>query len=135
MVFVTGVALPLLVEGVPNSRPAGRASSARPRWPASWSAPIALGGLADIYGRRYMFVVEMVVFVLFLIGLNLAPDLVWMVVFLFGVGLALGCDYPTAHLVISESIASKDRGRLVLGAFAFQAIGALVGTGAGLRRS
>ena len=48
--------------------------------------------------------------------------------FLFGVGLALGCDYPTAHLVISESIASKDRGKLVLSAFAFQAIGALVGT-------
>ena len=48
--------------------------------------------------------------------------------FLFGVGLALGCDYPTAHLVISESIASRDRGRLVLSAFAFQAIGALVGT-------
>src|SRR3982751_748922 len=51
-----------------------------------------------------------------------------LVVFLFGVGLALGCDYPTAHLVISESIASKDRGKLVLSAFAFQAIGALVGT-------
>ena len=30
--------------------------------------------------------------------------------------------------MISESIASKDRGQLVLGAFAFQAIGALVGT-------
>src|SRR5215208_3670603 len=42
--------------------------------------------------------------------------------------LALGCDYPTAHLVISESIASKDRGKLVLSAFAFQAIGALIGT-------
>jgi MFS family permease len=51
-----------------------------------------------------------------------------MVVFLFGVGTALGCDYPTAHLVISESIASRDRGKLVLSAFAFQAIGALVGT-------
>ena len=39
------------------------------------------------------------------------------------IGLALGCDYPTAHLVISESIASKDRGKLVLSAFAFQAVG------------
>ena len=89
---------------------------------------IALGGLADIYGRRRMFVVEMVVFALFLTGLTWSPNFLWLVVFLFGVGLALGCDYPTAHLVISESIASKDRGKLVLSAFAFQAIGALVGT-------
>jgi MFS family permease len=46
-------------------------------------------------------------------------------------GLALGCDYPTAHLVISESIPSNARGRLVLSAFAFQAVGALVGTAVG----
>jgi MFS family permease len=46
-------------------------------------------------------------------------------------GLALGCDYPTAHLVISESIPSNCRGRLVLSAFAFQAVGALFGTAIG----
>jgi putative MFS transporter len=45
-----------------------------------------------------------------------------------GIGLALGCDYPTAHMVISESIPSQTRGRLVLSAFGFQAVGALTGT-------
>src|SRR5277367_1399881 len=44
---------------------------------------------------------------------------------------ALGCDYPTAHMIISESIPSTSRGRLVLGAFAFQAVGALGGTAVG----
>ena len=29
---------------------------------------------------------------------------------LFGIGLALGCDYPTAHMIISESIPSTSRG-------------------------
>ena len=43
-------------------------------------------------------------------------------------GLALGCDYPTAHMIISENIPSATRGKLVLGAFAFQAVGALGGT-------
>ncbi len=43
-------------------------------------------------------------------------------------GIALGCDYPTAHVVISESIPSSFRGRLVLAAFGFQAVGALAGT-------
>ncbi len=45
--------------------------------------------------------------------------------------MALGCDYPTAHMIISESIPSTSRGKLVLAAFAFQAVGALGGTGVG----
>jgi MFS family permease len=51
-----------------------------------------------------------------------------MILCMVGVGLALGCDYPTAHLIISESIPSRARGKLVLGAFGFQAVGALAGT-------
>jgi MFS family permease len=46
-------------------------------------------------------------------------------------GLALGCDYPTAHIIISENIPSSARGKLVLGAFAFQAVGALAGVAVG----
>jgi putative MFS transporter len=45
--------------------------------------------------------------------------------------VALGCDYPTAHMIISENIPSTSRGKLVLGAFAFQAVGALAGTALG----
>jgi len=127
VVFMTGVALPLIVKDFGLSPVEKGIVGAAPLAGIMVGA-IALGGLADIYGRRRMFVVEMVVFALFLTGLTWSPDYLWLVVFLFGVGLALGCDYPTAHLVISESIASKDRGKLVLSAFAFQAIGALVGT-------
>lgn len=127
VVFMTGVALPLIVKDFGLSPVEKGIVSAAPLAGIMVGA-IALGGLADIYGRRRMFVVEMIVFSLFLIGLTWSPNYLWLVVFLFGVGLALGCDYPTAHLVISESIASKDRGKLVLSAFAFQAIGALVGT-------
>jgi putative MFS transporter len=127
VVFMTGVALPLIVKDFGLSPVEKGIASAAPLAGIMVGA-IALGGLADIYGRRRMFVVEMIVFALFLTGLTWSPNYPWLVVFLFGVGLALGCDYPTAHLVISESIASKDRGKLVLSAFAFQAIGALVGT-------
>jgi MFS transporter, putative metabolite transport protein len=127
VVFMTGVALPLIVKDFGLSPVEKGIVGAAPLAGIMVGA-IALGGLADVYGRRRMFVIEMVVFALFLTGLTWSPTYLWLVVFLFGVGLALGCDYPTAHLVISESIASKDRGKLVLSAFAFQAIGALVGT-------
>jgi len=53
------------------------------------------------------------------------------VICLFGIGLSHGCDYPTAPTIISESVASTSRGKLVLGAFAFQAVAALGGTAIG----
>src|SRR5580693_6320673 len=78
-----------------------------------------------------MFIVEMIIFVAFLALLILCTNFLSLAICLFGLGLALGCDYPTAHMVISENIPSANRGKLVLGAFAFQAIGALAGTGVG----
>jgi MFS transporter, putative metabolite transport protein len=89
---------------------------------------IALGGLSDYFGRKVMFIAEMMIFMIFLVLLVFSPSYIWLVVFLFGLGVALGCDYPTAHLIISESIPSAMRGRLVLSAFGFQALGALTGT-------
>ncbi|WP_296345176.1 MFS transporter [Reyranella sp.] len=127
VVFMTGVALPLIVKEFGLSPTEKGIVGAAPLAGIMVGA-ITLGGLADIYGRRRMFVVEMLVFAIFLVGLAIAPGFGWLVFFLFGMGVALGCDYPTAHLVISESIPSRDRGKLVLGAFAFQAVGALVGT-------
>jgi len=127
VVFMTGVALPLI------SRDFGLDASDKGFVTAASLAGIlvgasALGGMADYFGRKRMFIVEMIIFAVFLIALSLAPNFIWLVVFLFGVGVALGCDYPTAHLVISESIPTSVRGRLVLSAFAFQAVGALCGT-------
>ncbi|WP_444932551.1 MFS transporter [Microbulbifer sp. JTAC008] len=90
---------------------------------------ITLGGLSDHYGRRKMFIAEMIMFIFFLVILTFADSFLVIVISLFGLGLALGCDYPTAHMMISESMASRMRGRLVLGAFSFQAVGILVGTG------
>lgn len=130
VVFMTGVALPLIVAefglGPTEKGIVGAATLA-----GILVGATALGGLADTFGRKRMFIVEMIIFVVFLVALSLSPSFPWLVVFLFGVGLALGCDYPTAHLVISESIASKDRGKLVLSAFGFQAVGALAGTAIG----
>lgn len=57
-----------------------------------------------------------------------SPGTLPLVTALFVIGLALGADYPTAHLVISESIPATVRGRMVLGAFSFQAVGAVLST-------
>ena len=130
VVFMTGVALPLIAKEFGISPFEHGLVSAATLFGILVGA-IALGGLADVYGRRRMFIIEMFVFILFLCLLVVSPTFTWLVVCLFGVGVALGCDYPTAHLMISESIPSAVRGRLVLSAFGFQALGALCGTGIG----
>jgi MFS family permease len=128
VVFMTGVALPLIVtEFNLNSFEKGVIGAATLF--GILIGATALGGLSDKYGRKKIFVAELVLFVLFLALLTISPSFAFLAFALFGAGLALGCDYPTAHVVVSESIPSSLRGRLVLGAFGFQAVGALVGTG------
>lgn len=130
VVFMTGVALPLIVEEYHLGAAAKGALGAAPLFGILVGAT-GLGSLSDHYGRKRMFIVEMIIFVVCLALLVVSPSFFLTLVFLFGMGVALGCDYPTAHMVISESIPSSCRGRLVLSAFGFQAIGALVGTGVG----
>ena len=127
VVFMTGVALPLIVAEFGLSAAEKGVVGAATLGGILLGAS-ALGGLADTFGRKHMFIVEMIIFVVFLIALSLSPNYPLLVLFLFGMGMALGCDYPTAHLMISESIPSRSRGRLVLSAFGFQAVGALAGT-------
>lgn len=130
VVFMTGVALPLIAEEFHlDAILTGVLSAAT--LAGILVGATALGRLADVRGRKQMFVFEMALFACFLVLVSVAPTLPVLVFALFGMGLALGCDYPTAHLIISESIPSRIRGRLVLSAFGFQAIGALAGTALG----
>jgi MFS family permease len=70
----------------------------------------------------------MLLLVVGLVAAALSPNSACFAASLAVVGLALGADYPAAHLVISESIPAAIRGRLVLGAFSCQALGAVLGT-------
>jgi MFS family permease len=131
VVFMTGVALPLIdktfgLHALENSFVTAATLA------GILIGATALGGMADIFGRKTMFIAEMVLFTLFLVALTICNGFLMLIVCLFGIGVALGCDYPTAHMVISEAVPSRGRGGLVLGAFAFQAIGAICGAGLGI---
>ena len=131
VVFMTGIALPLIARQFHITAAQGGIVSAATLMGILIGA-VGLGGLSDVFGRKRMFVVEMVIFMVFLIGITVVSGFWPLVICLFGIGLALGCDYPTAHMIISESTPSVKRPeQLVIGAFAFQAVGALAGTGLG----
>jgi len=126
VVFMTGVALPLIDRDFGLHATGNSIVSAATLFGILIGATL-LGGLADVFGRKRMFIAEMILFVLFLVALVLSPSFAWLAICLFGLGLALGCDYPTAHVVIAEAVPSRGRGSLILGAFAFQAVGAICG--------
>jgi MFS family permease len=130
VVFMTGVALPLIVREFHIASAEKGIISAASLAGILFGA-VLLGGLSDYFGRKRMFIAEMIIFVAFLALLILCDNFISLAICLFGLGLALGCDYPTAHMIISENIPSASRGKLVLGAFGFQALGALGGTGVG----
>ena len=127
IVFMGGISLPLV------SRQFGMTTTEQGLVTAATLAGILLGALwlgslADRWGRKPVFIGEMVLLAVALIGAACSVTTPMLVICLFVIGLALGADYPTAHLVISESIPAEIRGRLVLGAFSFQALGAVLAT-------
>lgn len=127
IVFMQGVALPLITrEFALTDVDKGFVTAAT--LAGILFGALFLGGLADRLGRKPVFIGEMVLLLIALLVASAAPGKGVLIVSLFVIGLALGADYPTAHMVISESIPSAIRGRLVLGAFSFQAIGAVLGT-------
>jgi MFS family permease len=130
VVFMTGVALPLMAHEF-HLLTAEKGIISAASLTGILVGAVLLGGLSDYFGRRRMFIAEMFVFVAFLAVLILCNDFISVSICLFGLGLALGCDYPTAHMIISENIPSLNRGKFVLAAFGFQALGALAGTGVG----
>jgi MFS family permease len=127
IVFMGGIALPLVAEQFGMDAMDRGLVTAAPLFGILVGA-LALGGLADRHGRKPVFIAEMLLLVLGLIGAACSQNTQHLIGYLFIIGLALGADYPTAHIVISESIPAAVRGRLVLGAFSFQAVGAVVGT-------
>ncbi len=113
VVFMTGIALPLFSKEF-SIGPADRGIISAASLFGILVGAVALGGQSDRFGRKPMFVAEMVIFVAFLVALTFCTNFTFVVICLFGIGLSLGCDYPTAHMIISENIPTASRGRLVL---------------------
>ena len=85
------------------------------------------GRIADVIGRKKVYVTVAVIMIIGAIASALAPDFLFLVVARLVLGLGIGGDYPVSAVFMSEYSNRHDRGRLVGLVFSMQALGLIVG--------
>jgi len=124
--FIIGVALPFIEQDFHlSSTEVGAIAVAA--IVGSLVGSLTLGPITDKVGRQRMLLVDIVLFVVATAGTAFAWDAVSLIGFRFLVGVAIGADYPISVAYITENVPTRSRGRMVIGAFTFQAVGALLG--------
>jgi MFS transporter, PHS family, inorganic phosphate transporter len=88
---------------------------------------MVFGRVADLVGRKKIYLLVAVVMVLGALSSALATNLFSLVVARFVLGLGIGGDYPVSAVLMSEYANRDDRGRLVGLVFSMQALGLIVG--------
>jgi len=129
--FIIGVALPFLQRDF-DLDTAAVGAVAVAAIAGSLVGSLTLGPVTDKVGRQLMLVVDITIFVIATAGTALAWNAASLIFFRFLVGVAIGADYPISVSYIAENLPSRWRGRMVIGAFTFQAVGALLGALTGI---
>lgn len=129
--FIIGVALPFLQRDL-DLGPAAVGAVAAAAVAGSLLGSLFLGPLTDKLGRQPMLIADVILFVVATAGTALAWNLTSLLIFRVLVGVAIGADYPISVAYIVENVPTRHRDQLVIGAFSFQAVGALLGALVGI---
>ncbi len=90
-----------------------------------------LGRLADILGRKKIAIFNTVLIIIFTLLASVSWNLYSFGIFIFLIGVGVGADYPICASYVAEFMPSRIRGKMLIGAFSFQAAGMLSAAGAG----
>ncbi len=85
------------------------------------------GRLADKLGRKRTYGLEAALMAVGALASAFSPDLMWLLIFRFILGIGVGGDYPMSAVLMTEYAPTKSRGRLVGMVFAMQALGTVAG--------
>ncbi len=89
--------------------------------------PFIFGRLGDIFGRKKIYGIEMLILVFGAVASGLAWSFASLVIFRFILGLGIGGDYPMSATIMSEYSNVKSRGKLIGTVFAMQGFGLMAG--------
>lgn len=84
-----------------------------------------LGNLTDRFGRKAMYVIDLLAFVLFAALTAFSQDVWQLIVFRFLLGIGIGADYPISATLVSEFASKKGRGKLSTSLGAMWFVGAV----------
>ncbi len=88
---------------------------------------LTFGKLMDIFGRKAVYGIEVMLLVLGAVASAFSPNFAVLFAFRVLVGIGVGGDYATSAVITSEYANRKNRGRLVGTVFAMQGFGLLAG--------
>jgi MFS family permease len=129
--FVVGVALPFIARDfAPQPWELGLIAATAPL--GAILGTVLGGRLCDRFGRRPVFVVDLGLFIVFALASGFSWNVASLIVFRFILGIGVGADYPISATYVSEFMPARLRGRMLVGAFSFQALGSLAGAVVGL---
>jgi MFS family permease len=90
------------------------------------------GRLCDRFGRKKVFLVDLLVFIVFAVLSAYAWNIESLILFRFLLGIGIGADYPVCASYVSEFMPKRIRGRMLIAAFSFQAVGIFAAAAVGL---
>ncbi|HLG63700.1 MAG TPA: MFS transporter [Ktedonosporobacter sp.] len=85
------------------------------------------GSLADRIGRHAIYGLTLAVLAVGALLSALSPNIYWLLVLRFIMGLGIGGDYPLSATLMSEYANRKDRGKLITMVFSMQGLGLVLG--------
>jgi len=88
---------------------------------------IVFGRMADFIGRKTIYGWTLVILAIGALASAFAPNLIWLLIFRFILGLGIGGDYPLSATLMSEYANRKDRGKLITMVFSMQGLGLIFG--------
>ena len=84
---------------------------------------IVLGVVSDYFGRRTLYLIDLLIYSLFTLAMAFAPDVTWVIVFRFLAGIGLGATPALTDVYLSELLPASVRGRYIAWAYTFGLLG------------
>jgi len=88
---------------------------------------VIFGRIADRFGRKVVYGYELLVLAAGAIASALSPNVIWLLIFRFVLGMGVGGDYPVSSTLMSEYSGRRHRGMLITLVFSTQALGLIFG--------
>ena len=88
---------------------------------------VITGRLADIYGRRLVLYIGMIVFCLSSLAVGLASNIYWLILFRFVQGVACAVLYTASGAIVSNAFPPNERGKAIGTLFGINGIGLAIG--------